>query len=1074
MEQRPRQPEEEEEEASAWLNTYEALLHNRPKNERPYNPYYATYSDFNPPARDDEEQRRVPSAIGSPSGAARATTEKETESKEDQARSQDITPNLDVPPAPSEPIRTGSGFGFFKRDKDKGKRRKKSPPPITVPPPRRTVTEDVASTQSKSSKFSPFSMMRKRKRTESALELSEPASRPSMSIHDVQASPAMKKTSLLSRFRVGRKRAETWPLPAVAGPSAPPVVSATSPQAQPRIATKKSKKAVRSSTRDSAVPGPSDTERRSQKAPQIKPQSPNVESPPDPAAVIKDEADSVVGGPATEAFFNPQEFVDGLPKGSIRAKSQTPQSPVEEARSPKGKRASGKEERDEAKSKDEVVRSSSGSTKDQQRSSVKDDEGKGRGRWQHSPLDEQSKIRQKKTITTVKGEGNESREGEENAKADKRVKSSKSSKDQPQETRTPSQSTTKPAETQPIQVGYINPHTMLPVHKPEKDPKDNPNRHESMTSSAFFKGETWTGEWFQKQKDREAKRKQAEEEKKKEEEQKKSEAKDKEGRQSKDIEGKATVNRKRNADQRRERNSRPDTLREGNRDSSRPVIRSRQTRDSIESGSSSPGSRPRGAEASQDFALSNSPHEITLEKHFRQSPQPEPDGQIDTQAVAFGKLVATIEHYHLPKRASLDVGQVRQDPGTPQAGQHRAPSPEPSEVPSYMERNVFLRPTPLRESVGVYLQERERKEWNEKINAEERERGRRPAVREEVDQRSNEKRPRTRVFSTEGEARPAGKTVACGKPELLKRYVEREPEGDNGDDDERTIFVGLGSDVSAPIMHSHPNPALNAPSEPEKQSSTIPPHRIKPRVPNSLSRTQEQRSSPISPNCLGPSSPTSPSLSSRRFEHHTDLAFAPYITYIWDNATLLFTSHSLHSALQEFDHLGHAHFIPPIEQHANSALLLANIGLIQAQLGDYQIATQWFAKACKTEPQTSLFWYLLGWACSELEQWARAKLYFDAGWWTFPQDVLWINYQGRGMNLSLSKEVVLWSSRVAVGWRISQLDRKPVSKRYLSRGVQKMPEDVVFASPHSSLMYDVSPEFDGEDDELEIFPHLNW
>jgi hypothetical protein len=253
---------------------------------------------------------------------------------------------------------------------------------------------------------------------------------------------------------------------------------------------------------------------------------------------------------------------------------------------------------------------------------------------------------------------------------------------------------------------------------------------------------------------------------------------------------------------------------------------------------------------------------------------------------------------------------------------------------------------------------------------------------------------------------------------------------EDGSEDEKTVYIGLEVDPT------EISPSLLPPSivlhTPDKSTADEP--MFSPR--HSLNTTRLLR--PI-PSQHRP-------IPHRQFRPQgEDILSTPEKKSFWNSGIFCFQENDLHSSLDYFRQIGRD-FPPGSDRIPNSALLFANTGLIHAHLGDYKVASKFFAKACFNEPRTSLFWFLLGCMVWELGSWGHAKLYFDAGWYTFPDGVVEVDYAGRGLDFLLEKRAVWRNGHVALYGMRRAAEGIVIPEDYRNIGVDRMPGGKMFLS----------------------------
>lgn len=139
---------------------------------------------------------------------------------------------------------------------------------------------------------------------------------------------------------------------------------------------------------------------------------------------------------------------------------------------------------------------------------------------------------------------------------------------------------------------------------------------------------------------------------------------------------------------------------------------------------------------------------------------------------------------------------------------------------------------------------------------------------------------------------------------------------------------------------------------------------------------------------------------------------------LWEHATLLLDNHDFSGAIKAFKSL--------LRQTPSSktvkARLWANVGIVHAQLGDYHLAHQALAKAAKLDPPCSVVWYYLGCVSYELEDYRRAKRFFEACENTIEEGIEYIDYGETGFhgdpglfqnyNFTLNRKALKWNGQL--------------------------------------------------------------
>lgn len=139
---------------------------------------------------------------------------------------------------------------------------------------------------------------------------------------------------------------------------------------------------------------------------------------------------------------------------------------------------------------------------------------------------------------------------------------------------------------------------------------------------------------------------------------------------------------------------------------------------------------------------------------------------------------------------------------------------------------------------------------------------------------------------------------------------------------------------------------------------------------------------------------------------------------LWEHATLLLDNFDYTGANKAFKRLLKQ---SPATTTAK-AQLWGDVGIVHAHLGEYHLAHQALAKAAKLDPSSSVIWYYLGCVNYELEDYRRAKRFFEACENTFDEGIEYIDYSEVGFHgdPGLFKEYLFVLNRTELRWNGQQ------------------------------------------------------
>jgi len=170
---------------------------------------------------------------------------------------------------------------------------------------------------------------------------------------------------------------------------------------------------------------------------------------------------------------------------------------------------------------------------------------------------------------------------------------------------------------------------------------------------------------------------------------------------------------------------------------------------------------------------------------------------------------------------------------------------------------------------------------------------------------------------------------------------------------------------------------------------------------------------------------------------------------LWDHAALLFDNFSFGAANRVFKRI-----LKQFQASATTkAKLWANVGIIHAHLAEYDLARHALAKAVKLEPPCSVIWYCLGCVSYELEDYRRAKKFFEACEYTFvpgTEDVDYteLRFQGdvdrfKDYRFVLNRTQLKWNTQQCLfGYQNENHDESLPQDR--SCGIHRIPGGYIF------------------------------
>jgi tetratricopeptide (TPR) repeat protein len=139
---------------------------------------------------------------------------------------------------------------------------------------------------------------------------------------------------------------------------------------------------------------------------------------------------------------------------------------------------------------------------------------------------------------------------------------------------------------------------------------------------------------------------------------------------------------------------------------------------------------------------------------------------------------------------------------------------------------------------------------------------------------------------------------------------------------------------------------------------------------------------------------------------------------LWEHATLLLDNFDFSGANKTFKSL--------LKQSSRTdtakARLWANVGIVHAHLGENHLAHHALAKAAKLEPSCSVIWYYLGCVNYELQDYRRAKRFFEACENTIAPGIEYVDYSEMGFHgdSALFKEFKFVLNRTELRWNGQQ------------------------------------------------------